>query len=906
MANLLYYIEQFSTLTIANISGDKAPHKPILLLSVIDLIESNEISSCYIELTDGFIDAFKRNWNNYINENTRFKANIDKPFWHMNSESFWDLIAMNGNEKVTKANFTGTPYSINNLRKQIKYAKIDSDLFKLIQNDHSRNVLRDALINKHLIFSIMTDHKVDFSNFRPIIDSELRNYQQKNKEKVYDAWAKCRSVMLQMPTGTGKTRLFVSIVKDLHNWGRDNKQAVKILILAHRSELIDQISSNLGVKYGLAHGVIMASNMERRELPIQVGSVPTLNRRLQNWSNKEFDVIIVDEAHHIKADSYRKIIEEFPMAKVLGVTATPCRLNGAGFKDEFDDLILSDSVSKFIKNNYLSEYEYYSIKASSTTQRKIDNITKFAFDGDYDERALIDILDKDHVRAGVVTTYLKYANSKRGLVYTINKEHNLHVCGQFIENGISARTIDSDTKKEDREKIIQAFKHGEFEVLCNVNIFSEGFDCPDIEFVQLARPTKSLSMYLQQVGRGLRTSDDKKEVIFLDNVGLYKRFGLPSARRHWRKHFEGTEVTDVELSGSGEEDGDERFVSYFDEGDEVVDLVHSSKSESPMDKDDNKNIIDMKSYEKEFCDYMSTQNKNKSTISNYSVGISKYIDPCIKNNIDNSHTSIYHTIDIEMLDILQSELFNNKDFCDLNKEKHNRFSAALKQYIEFAKSYINSKTKSNADNVMSKTNDLSLQEIDNLILGLTKGGIDIPKELLDKKIKIERTANLSVEIKTRIEDLFSDINNDLSFHIQYSTNAGLTIKQDQVLTQVCYKQSSELEIEDNTHIEYNNPSVKKRIRVTLPDGRVIQCSKVKDTLLEVIKYAGVVNVEKLELYHAAFLISRTLDNNPKYAKSRYEIEQGFYVFTNTNTDVKRKQIQAISDRLNLGLKVEIV
>ena len=820
MTNLLGYIESFSKLNIASIAGDKAPHKAILLLSVIDLVEKCKISSPHIALTDEFIDTFKRTWNNYTYKNTKFQLSIEKPFWHMNSEPFWHLIAMNG-EDITKNNFIGTPYSIENLRKQIKYAEIDSELFKLMQEDDSRKDLKDVLIKKYALLSTVMPHKVDFSVFSPIADTELRNYQQKNKEKIYDAWVNSRSIMLQMPTGTGKTRLFVSIVKDLHNWGKDNKQAVKILLLAHRLELIDQISSNLGEKYGLAHGVIMASNMERKELPIQVGSVSTLNRRLQNWSDKEFDIIIVDEAHHIKADSYRKIIEEFPMAKVLGVTATPYRLNGAGFKEEFDDLILSDSVSKFIKNKYLSEYEYYSIKANSTTQRKIDNIKQLAFNGDYDEGALIDVLDKDHVRAGIVKTYLKYAKDKKGLVYTINKEHNKHICSQFIANGISARAIDSETKKEDREKIIQAFKSGEFDILCNVNIFSEGFDCPDIEFVQLARPTKSLSMYLQQVGRGLRTSENKDKVVFLDNVGLYKRFGLPSARRHWRKHFEGVEVTDTELCESEEIGVEERVVNYFDEGDEVVDLVHSSKDESAIDNSINENVIDMKSYEQEFRNYMLNKYKAQATVNNYSVGISKHIDPWIKANIDSVHTSVYHTIDIEQLSGLQSKLLKNKQFNDLNTQSHNRFSSALKQYVEFANAYENKAD----DNKVTKA-DRSRDEIDAEILVLEKYGHEIPQTLLEERqraVSKDAVYRLPNEVEQRVKDLFADITDKVDIELNYCPTDGLRVNI----------------IQDTSLVNLGN-----KLKVTLNNGTVTQCATGKNTLIEVVKYAGAENVEK--------------------------------------------------------------
>ena len=149
------------------------------------------------------------------------------------------------------------------------------------------------------------------------------------------------------------------------------------------------------------------------------------------------------------------------------------------------------------------------------------------------------VCDNDRIRAQVVETYLKYANGKKGIVYTINKEHNKHLCDEFCSHGIVTVALDSDTPKDIREETIESFRRGKIQIICNVNLFSEGFDCPDIEFIQLARPTKSLTMYLQQVGRGLRISENKENTIILDNVGLYNKFGLPKARRHWQKHFEG-------------------------------------------------------------------------------------------------------------------------------------------------------------------------------------------------------------------------------------------------------------------------------------------------------------------------------------------------------------------------------
>lgn len=384
---------------------------------------------------------------------------------------------------------------------------------------------------------------IDFDKLKQYsqTDEGLRDYQQTNKQKVYNAWSDGKSVMLQMPTGTGKTRLFVSIIKDIFHYSRETKKALKVLVLVHRTELIDQIDEELGYKYGLAHGIIQSGDKERRKYPIQLASVQTLNKRLNNWKEKAFDFIIVDEAHHVEAASYQKIIKAFPYALLLGVTATPVRLSGEGFTGTFDELIVSPSVKEFIEEGYLSQYEYYSITRSSFIQKEIDAIKKFS-SGDYAESEMERVCDNDRIRAQVVKTYLDFASGKKGIVYTINKLHNKNLCDEFKENGVKAVAIDSDTPGSMREEYIEQFRKGEYQIICNVNLFTEGFDCPDIEFIQLARPTKSLALYLQQVGRGLRISDNKEKTLFLDNVGLYNRFGFPSSRRMWKHHFEGKYV----------------------------------------------------------------------------------------------------------------------------------------------------------------------------------------------------------------------------------------------------------------------------------------------------------------------------------------------------------------------------
>lgn len=411
-------------------------------------------------------------------------------------------------------------------------------------------------------------------------DTELRPYQIQNKKRIYELWKTCRAVMLQMPTGTGKTRLFVSILRDLHKYAAEHKNPIRVLILVHRVELIDQISEELGVRYGLAHGFIHSQDRERRKFPFQIASVQTLSRRLVHWTDYNFDFIIVDEAHHVLADSYKTIIQTFSDAKVLGVTATPYRLSGAGFKPEFDQLIVSDSIREFINKGYLSDYEYYSIRPHSYIENQLENIQKKDASGDYDNTEIMKVCDKDKIRAEVVNTYLQYANGKKGIVYSINKKHNKHLCDAFCAANIPAVTIDSDTNVEEREKLIEDFKRGKIKVLCNVDIFSEGFDCPDIEFVQLARPTKSLSLYLQQIGRGLRISEGKQKAIFLDNVGLYNRFGVPSANRYWNEYFVGIEGLKEPQRNLKKSENVEIIHRHSEtdlsEGKEKVHLIHSS------------------------------------------------------------------------------------------------------------------------------------------------------------------------------------------------------------------------------------------------------------------------------------------------------------------------------------------
>ena len=433
-----------------------------------------------------------------------------------------------------------------------------------------------------------------------IDDKTLRPYQLESKLDIYKAWDNSPSIMFQMPTGTGKTRLFSSIIKDIQKLSVKKRERIGILVLVHRTELIEQIHETLLFKYGVSHGIIKSGYKEDLTMPVQIASVQSLTRRIEQWKNKSFSYIIIDEAHHALAKTYRKICNAYHDARILGVTATPYRLSGESFRDLFGKLIVSQSVSKFIEQGYLSQYNYYSIKQSSSIQHEIDEINEFGSDGDYSEQALLRVCDKDHIRAELVKSYKQYALGKKGIIYTINCAHNEHVCNEFKQIGLRVVAIDGKTPNEKRKQYVSDFRAGNIDIICNVNIFSEGFDCPDIEFIQLARPTLSLALYLQQVGRALRPHARKNEAIIIDNVGLYNRFGIPSANRQWKRHFEGKASAKEEQKKLKAQQAANHRTQDFNEGDENLELIYScstdpatASSTSAFEPDDIKILSDL-------------------------------------------------------------------------------------------------------------------------------------------------------------------------------------------------------------------------------------------------------------------------------------------------------------------------
>lgn len=423
---------------------------------------------------------------------------------------------------------------------------------------------------------------MDFTSF--IQDNTvLRPHQAEAKAKIFDAWSKYDSVMLQMPTGTGKTYLFTSLINDIINTYKTAHKDIKILIVAHRTELLDQISATLN-KFGIAHGFIQGAREQYLWKRVQVGSIMSLltDKNYHNVCRQKFNYIIVDEAHHSLADTYIRLFELFPNAKKLGVTATPWRLNHESFLSLYQYLIVSPQISWFINNNLLSDFDYVSIKQDSEVQRLVDN-SEVSRTGDFSNVELDNTFNNQRIRSKLYESYLHFANGRKGIIFAINKLHAAKIAELYSSHGVKAMVIDCDTPRDVRQEIISAFKNGEISVLVNVDIFTEGFDCPDVNFIQLARPTKSLSLYLQQVGRGLRIVAGKEKTIILDNVGLYNYFGLPDANRKWQYHFVGHEDVEHEKHSSQDKDSlgmsDFEFAeSKFNEDDEQMVVVRGATS----------------------------------------------------------------------------------------------------------------------------------------------------------------------------------------------------------------------------------------------------------------------------------------------------------------------------------------
>ena len=358
---------------------------------------------------------------------------------------------------------------------------------------------------------------------------KLFDYQEDMKVRIEKALCLHRSVMAQMPTGTGKTYLLTAVID---SFAKDNPDT-KVWIVAHRRELVSQIEETVKKFHSYS-----ASENKSLLASVKAMSIQWLMRHYDEIEEVP-GMIVIDEAHHALAKTYKEMWKRFPKTKFLGLTATPCRLNGKGFTNLFDVLVQSWDIPEFISKGRLATYDFVSIKSDGVTQRLIDSLQKRGADGDYQNKEMDMLLNKKPSIRRLYQSFAEYGKDRKGIVYAINICHAKKITELYQEHGVKAVAIDSKTPAAERQKNIEAFKKGDIQVLVNVDIFSEGFDCPNVEFVQLARPTLSLAKYLQMVGRGLRVAKGKKNCVIIDNVGLYRVFGLPSQVWNWNAMFEG-------------------------------------------------------------------------------------------------------------------------------------------------------------------------------------------------------------------------------------------------------------------------------------------------------------------------------------------------------------------------------
>jgi superfamily II DNA or RNA helicase len=348
---------------------------------------------------------------------------------------------------------------------------------------------------------------------------QLRDYQDAAVQAVRDSFrAGHKKTLLVSPTGSGKTVIFSYIAAGM---AKNNK---RILIVAHRRELLKQISAALK-KVGVSHAVLAGGTPGVPVANVVVASVFTLVRRMK--SMKPFDLIIGDEAHHFTPDSsWGKVVTGFPTARVLGVTATPERLDGKGMGLMFDDMVMGPTVAELTAQGFLSDAVVYAPSApdlGSVGTRM----------GDYVSKQLEDAMDKPVITGSAVKHYCKYADGKKAIAFCVSVKHAKDVAEDFRSAGYAASHIDGGMDDTERDGVLKAFEEGRVQILTSCDLVSEGFDLPSVEVAILLRPTKSLGLYLQQCGRAIRPHPDKEKTIILDHAGNTARHGFIDDERDW-------------------------------------------------------------------------------------------------------------------------------------------------------------------------------------------------------------------------------------------------------------------------------------------------------------------------------------------------------------------------------------
>lgn len=344
----------------------------------------------------------------------------------------------------------------------------------------------------------------------------LRDYQQKGVDTIRDALRLNDSVIYVLPTGGGKTAL-ASIMA-----GGASARGKRCLFLVHRRELIKQTQDAFTLA-GIHYGTIQAGRPTDPFARVHIASIQTVVRRLERLIRP--DLLIVDECHHARAKNWSKVIQ-WAGCKTVGLTATPCRLDGKGLRGHFDEIVMGPKMAELIKAGWLADYRIYAPSV-------VDTSGLHTRAGDFKREELEALMDKGAIIGDAVDHYKRIAPGKQTIVFGVSIKHALRLSEAFNKAGVVSSYIYGDMATRERDRIVEDFRRERIRVLTNVDIVGEGFDLPSVHCAILQRPTKSLSLYLQQIGRCLRLQDGKTHAIILDHVGNVRRHGFPDQDREW-------------------------------------------------------------------------------------------------------------------------------------------------------------------------------------------------------------------------------------------------------------------------------------------------------------------------------------------------------------------------------------
>lgn len=346
----------------------------------------------------------------------------------------------------------------------------------------------------------------------------LRPYQTKAVADLRASLRRYRRALLQLPTGSGKTVIATHMI--------DRSRAkLTVWFLVHRQELIDQTEAAFALQ-GIPHGFIAAGRRADPFQSVQIGSIDTVKRRLD--ALKPPGIIFVDEAHHGSAAGWARVLAHYPGVWIVGLSATPERLDGKGLDGQFDCMVHGPSVAELIGMGHLADYRIFPPKGGGIQTAGLH--TRY---GDYKRDELDEAADKPTITGDAVREYLRRAAGMQGIVTCVSIKHSEHVAESFRVAGVAAVHLDGKTPKAERDRVISDFRRGLIALLCNVNLFGEGFDVPDAQVAVDLSPTQSLAACLQRWGRVLRPKANGEKALILDHAGNWTRHGLPDDERQW-------------------------------------------------------------------------------------------------------------------------------------------------------------------------------------------------------------------------------------------------------------------------------------------------------------------------------------------------------------------------------------